>query len=58
MALTKKFLITIGSLVTIVIIGLAVGISVGIVVGRQKPTSLTVEKQASQILENNPLIDG
>ncbi|CAF3194626.1 unnamed protein product [Rotaria sp. Silwood2] len=58
MALTRKFLITIGSLVTIVIIGLAVGIPVGIVVGRQKPTSLTVEKQASQILENNPLIDG
>ncbi|CAF3827428.1 unnamed protein product, partial [Rotaria sp. Silwood1] len=42
----------------IVIIGLVVGIPVGIVVGRQKSTSLTVEKQAYQILEKNPLIDG
>ncbi|CAF5036075.1 unnamed protein product, partial [Rotaria sp. Silwood1] len=33
-------------------------IPVGIVVGRQKSTSLTVEKQAYQILEKNPLIDG
>ncbi|CAF3861350.1 unnamed protein product [Rotaria sp. Silwood1] len=58
MALTRKQLIIIGSLVAIVIIGLVVGIPVGIVVGRQKSTSLTVEKQAYQILEKNPLIDG
>ncbi|CAF0775262.1 unnamed protein product [Rotaria sordida] len=58
MALTKKQLIIIGSILTIVVIGLIVGITVGIVVGRQKSTPLTVERQAYQILEKNPLIDG
>lgn len=58
MALTQKLRIIIGSIVTIVVIGLVVGITVGVVVGRRKPASITVEKRASQILENNPLIDG
>ncbi|CAF3289209.1 unnamed protein product [Rotaria socialis] len=58
MALTQKLRIIIGSVVTIVVIGLVVGITVGVVVGRRKPATITVEKRALQILENNPLIDG
>ena len=58
MALTRKHLIIIGSVVTILVIGLVVGVTLGVVVGRRKPTPLTIEQQAHQILANNPLIDG
>jgi len=58
MALTKKQLIIIGSLVTTLVIALIVGVTVGVVVGRRKPAPLTVEQQAIDILTNNPLIDG
>ena len=58
MALTRKQWIIIGSLGTILVIALVVGVTVGVVVGRRKPASLTTEQRASQILTNNPLIDG
>ncbi len=59
MVLTKKYQVIIyGSLLTLLIIGLVVGIIVGVVVGNRKPEVLTIEEQAYQILENNPLIDG
>jgi hypothetical protein len=58
MALTRKQLITIGSLVTTLVIALVVGVTVGVVVGGRKPAPLTIEQRAIEILANNPLIDG
>jgi ABC-type dipeptide/oligopeptide/nickel transport system permease subunit len=57
MALTRKHLI-IGTIVVALSITLIVGVTVGVVAGRRKPTPLTLEQQAHQILANNPLIDG
>jgi hypothetical protein len=58
MALTRQQLIIIGSIATVVVISLVVGVGVGVVVGRRKPTPITIEEQVFQILANNPLIDG
>lgn len=58
MVLTKKQIIVAGSLLSILAIGLVVGITVGVVVRHRKSVSLTIEEQVYQILENNPLIDG
>lgn len=58
MALTKRQLIVVGSVGTILLVGLIVGVIVGVVAGRRKPTPLTLEQRAFQILANNPLIDG
>jgi hypothetical protein len=58
MALTKKQLIVFGSVATIVVISLIVGVTVGVVVGRRQPKILSTEEIASRILANNPLIDG
>ncbi|CAF0962030.1 unnamed protein product [Adineta ricciae] len=58
MALTKRQLIVVGSVGTILLVSLVVGVIVGVVAGRRKPTPLTLEQRASQLLANNPLIDG
>ncbi|CAF4937686.1 unnamed protein product, partial [Rotaria sp. Silwood1] len=58
MVLIKKHQVIIGSLLTLLAIVIAVGITVAIIVGSRKSAALTIEKQAYQILENNPLIDG
>ncbi len=58
MPFTRQHLIIIGSVVTILLIALVIGVTVGVVVGRRLPTPLTIQEQAYQILANNPLIDG
>jgi hypothetical protein len=58
MALTRKQLIIIGGLATVLVVCLIVGVTVGVVVGRRVPPPLPVEQRARNILANNPLIDG
>lgn len=58
MALTRKQWIICGTLGTLIAIGLIVGITVGVVVGRRSPAPLTSTQRAYEILANNPLIDG
>ena len=58
MPLTRKHLLVIGGVTTVLAIALVVGVTVGVITARRKPAPPTVEQRVHRLLENNPLIDG
>ena len=58
MPLTRKQWIILGGVGIALAAAVIVGVTVGVVVGRQKSTSESIEKRVSDLLKEHPLIDG
>lgn len=58
MSLTKKQWLIIGGIGAFLAIGLIVGVTLSVLLGRREPSTESIQSRVHQILEENPLIDG
>ena len=58
MPLTKKQWTIIAAVTAGLAVVVAASVTVGVLVGRRKPTPDTIHQRVNQLLDENPLIDG
>ena len=58
MPLTRKQWTIAAAVTAGLVVVVATSVTVGVLVGRRKPASNTVQQRAHRLLDENPLIDG